>query len=167
MNKKLVIAIVAVALIVIAVVAIVAYVFLSRAFKPPVDISGVSPSPNLTTEQLLPEALINKPLTSNYTTTKYLDGTPIYYTTAYYDEVIVHIAKAPSYADASETLNALYDAYEFARSTTKTSNWFTAKGEGYSAFFWKSGVWVFGVEAENSDVRDQVATEFVQHLRGL
>ncbi|MCS7123854.1 MAG: hypothetical protein NZ932_00330 [Candidatus Bathyarchaeota archaeon] len=78
----------------------------------------------------------------------------------------VNIYRAPSLTDASQVLNALYEEYRLAKFRTKTSDWFTAEADGYSVFYWKPGVWMFGVEAENSDTRNQAATELVQHLRG-
>jgi len=164
-SKKKILIIAAV--IVVAMIIVAAVCFLLGAFKPPVDISGVSPSSDLTTAQLVPSTLIGTQLMDNYTGIEYLDGTPIGYTTAQYDGVIVSIYKAPSHADASGTLNALYDEYEYATSRTKTSDWFTAEGTGYSVFYWKSGIWLFGVEAENSNTRNQAATELVQHLKSL
>lgn len=164
-SKRKILMIVVVIVVVVIIVAAAAY-FLLGAFKPPVDISGVSPSTDLTTEQLVPSALIGKQLVDNYTDIKYLDGTPIDHTIAQYDGVTVSVYKAPTEIDASDILNALYDEYELARARTKTPDWFTAEVDGYRVFFWKSGIWVFGVEAENSETRNQAATELIQHLRG-
>lgn len=58
--------------------------------------------------------------------------------------------------------------------------WFTTKGETgggmfnldhskeeRSAFWWRSGVWIFGVDAQNDTILDQAAKELIQHLKNL
>ncbi|KPV62929.1 MAG: hypothetical protein AOA66_1119 [Candidatus Bathyarchaeota archaeon BA2] len=103
MVSKRKILIIAVVIVVVVIIVAAAAYFLLGVFKPPVDISGVSPSTDLTTEQLVPSALIGKQLVDNYTDIEYLDGTPIDYTIAEYDGVTIAIYKAPSQTDASET----------------------------------------------------------------
>ena len=39
-------------------------------------------------------------------------------------------------------------------------------GERYS-FWWRSGVWIFGVDAENDDILNQAAKDLIQHLKSL
>jgi hypothetical protein len=68
--------------------------------------------------------------------------------------------------DASRALDILYDGYTGTGTKTIASDWFTFEGGGTSVFFWKSGGWVFGVEAGGSETRNQAATELVQEFRG-
>jgi len=87
-------------------------------------------------------------------------------TSAEYDGIMLHILKAGTELDASRALDILYDGYTSTGTKTKTSDWFTFEGGGTSVFFWKSGRWVFGVEAGDSETRNQAATELVQEFRG-
>jgi len=80
------------------------------------------------------------------------------------------VLKAESTSDASDALKLILedeDWYGGASSYTKTNDWFTASKGGRSIFFWRSGVWIFGVDAENDNTRNSVAEDFVQHLRTL
>jgi hypothetical protein len=157
--------------IIVAAVAVGAY-FISGAFKPPVDTSGINLSPTLTTEEVLPAQLINKPLDEESAYTRDRSGTydgvefTVTQTSVEYDGIIVHAVRAGTELDASRTLNIFYDGYTGSGSKTKTSDWFTFEGSGTSVFFWKSGRWVFGIEADDSTTRNQAAAELVQELRG-
>ena len=158
--------------VIVAVIAVGAYFFLSGAFKPPVDTSGIDLSLTLTTEEVLPAQLINKPLDEESAYTRERVGTTdgveftVTQTSVEYNGIIVHAVKAGTELDASRALDIFYDGYTGTGSKTKTSDWFTFEGGGTSVFFWKSGRWVFGVEAGDSATRNQAAAELVQELRG-
>ena len=168
-KKWMLIAIVGV---IVVVVVIGAYFLLSGIFKPPIDTSGINLSHTLTTEEVLSAQLANRPLDEETVYTRQRIGTidgaefTITQTSAEYDGIIVHIVKAGTELDASRTLDIFYDGYTGTGTKTKTSDWFTFEGSGTSVFFWKTGRWVFGIEASDSTTRDQAATELVQELRG-
>lgn len=171
MNKKYIAIIAVVAIVIIAIIAVV-LVVLPGLFTPPVDISGINPATTMTTDELLPSALADKQLgnvdTVNVTVTTASRNFEVEHTSAEYNGVTVHIIKTKSESDASDTLDVLLDDwYGSASSHTKTNDWFTASKGGRSAFFWRSGVWVFGVDAGNDSTRNDVANGLVQHLKGL
>lgn len=173
MNKKLLIALV---IVVVAVVAVVVGVFvLPGLFAPPVDISGVNPPATMTTEELLPTELAGNQLLTGTIQTGDAQVTTdtrsflVEHTLALYDGITINIIKADDKSDASDALEVIYeDEYESGSGTrTKTTNWFKVDIDGRYAFFWRSGVWVFGVETGDSDTRKQAAEDFVQHLESL
>jgi len=173
MNKKYIAIIAVVAIVIIAIIAVV-LVVLPGLFTPPVDISGINPATTMTTDELLPSALAGKQLgsvdTVNATVTTDSRSFEVEHTSAEYNGVTVHIIKIKSESDASDTLDVLLDDddwYGGASSHTQTNDWFTASKEGRSAFFWRSGIWIFGVDAENDSTRNDVANDLVQHLKGL
>jgi hypothetical protein len=99
------------------------------------------------------------------------------YTRALYDGVVLHAFKAPSIDYRWESEGVLYtllndcDWYGCASIFPKNywtdgDSWFTAKKEGRSAFFFRSGAWVFGVDAENYLARNRFARDLIQHLNG-
>ena len=159
--------------VVVGALGVGAYFFLSSAFRPPVDASGINLSPTLTTEEVLPAQLINKPLDEESVYTRQRAGTTdgveftVTQTSAEYDGITVHIVKVGTELDASRALDVFYDGYTGTGTKTKTLDWFIFEGGGTSVFFWKSGRWVFGVEAGNSETRNQAATELVGTLREL
>lgn len=176
MNKKIIAIIAIVAIVVIAIGAVLALVILPGLFTPPVDISGVSPSTSLTGQELLPSTVAGEQLVidSNYTETLTADtGTRTFdleHTRAQYNGIYIHIFKAEFTSDASDTLTLLLDDedwYGSPSSYTQTNDWFTAVKEGRSVFFWRSGTWIFGVDAENDNTRNNAANDLVQHLRTL
>ena len=172
MSKKWLL-IVSVIVVVVGALGVGVYLLLGSAFRPPVDASGINLSPALTTEEVLVAQLVNKPLNEETVYTRQRVGTTdgveftVTQTSAEYDGVVVHIVKAGTELDASRALDIFYDGYTGTGTKTKTSDWFTFEGGGTSVFFWKSGRWVFGVEAGNSETRNQAATELVESLRGL
>jgi len=173
MNRKYIAIIAVVAIVIIAIIAVV-LVVLPGLFTAPVDISGINPATTMTTDELLPSALADKQLTEgsvdtvNVTVTTASRNFEVEHTSAEYNGVTVHIIKTKSESDASDTLDVLLDDwYGSASSHTKTNDWFTASKGGRSAFFWRSGVWVFGVDAENDSTRNAAANDLVQHLKGL
>ena len=175
MNKKY-IAIIAVVVIAVIAIMVVALLVLPGLFTPPADISGINPSTTMSTDELLPSTLADKDLTAgsvdtvNATVTTDTRSFDVEHTSAGYNGVTVHIIKAQSESDASDTLDVLLDDddwYGGASSHTQTNDWFTASKGGRSAFFWRSGRWVFGVDAENDNTRNGVANDLVQHLKGL
>jgi hypothetical protein len=175
MNKKY-IALIAVVVVIVVAIVVVALVILPGLFTPPVDISGINLSTSMTTSQLLPSTLGDKQLVQGSNTTETTVVTTdsrtfdVEYTSALFDGVTVHIIKAQTVADAADTLDVLYDdnAWSGSGSTrTKTNDWFTASKTDMSAFFWKSDVWVFGVDAENDTIRNAAASDFVQYLKSL
>jgi hypothetical protein len=142
-------------------------------------VSGINLSPNLTTEELLPTQLANKALNEekvythpgwgmrNFVEYNYMK------TSAHYDGIIIEIIKADNEDEANLFFEMTYDHEDFfddssgSRSKSKTSWWFIYEASGISGFYWKSGVWVLGVEAKNSEIRNQATIEFVQELRGF
>jgi len=173
MNRKNMAILLVVIIIVVAII-IVALVVLPSIFAPPVSISGINPSTDLTTDALLASTLAGKPLDQASVDTSveqvFTDGGSfeVTHTTAEYDGVTVHIIKAQFTSDASDVLVVLLDDdawYGGASASMKTNDWFTASKGGRSAFFWRSNIWVFGVDAENDTVRNNVASDFVQHLK--
>ncbi len=173
MNKKY-IGIIALVVVVIVVILAVALFVLPGMFSPPVDISGVNPSTDLLTTELLPPTLAGKQLNTGSVTTEaelVTVGTRMFevqHTSALFDGVTVHIIKAQSVSDASDTLEVLLDDdawYGGSSTYTKTNDWFTASKGGRSAFFWRSNIWVFGIDAEDDSTRNSVASDLVQHLK--
>jgi hypothetical protein len=158
--------------VLVGALAVGMYFFLSSAFRPPVDASGINLLPTLTTEEVLPAQLINNPLNEETVYTRQRVGSTdgfeftVTQTSAEYDGIMLHVLKAGTELDASRALDILYDGYTGTGSKTKTSGWFTFEGGGTSVFFWKSGRWVFGVEAGDSETRNQASTELVQEFRG-
>jgi len=88
---------------------------------------------------------------------------------ALYDGITIIIIKADDKSDASDTLDVIYeDEYgSGSGSYTKTTNWFKCHVDGRCAFFWRSSIWVFGVEAGDGETRNQAAEDFVQYLRSV
>jgi hypothetical protein len=171
-NKKY-LAIVAV-IVVAVIIGIVAFVFLSGIFNPPVDISGINIATTRTNNELLPSTVAGLQLGSNITEdelfTSDSNSFDVTHTTAQYGDLTVHIYKTQYSSDASDALTVLLSdesLYGGASSSVKTNDWFTANKGGRSVFFWKSGVWVFGIDAENDTIRNTVANDFVQYLRSL
>jgi hypothetical protein len=164
--------IVSIIVVVVGALGVGMYFFLSSAFTPPVDTSGINLSSTLTTEEVLPAQLINKPLNEETVYTRQRVGTTdgfeftVTQTSAEYDGIMLHILKAGTELDASRALDIFYDGYTSTGTKTIASDWFTFEGGGTSVFFWKSGRWVFGVEAGDRETRNQAATELVQEFRG-
>jgi hypothetical protein len=174
MNKKYIIIAAIVAIVVVIIVA--AVLVLLSLFTAPVDVSGINLSTSLTTNDLLPLTLADRQLTagSNVTGSEVVTtdfrSFNVMHTSAEYDGVTVHIIKAHSASDASDTLGVLLndDAwYGSASSSVKTNDWFTVSKGGRTAFFWRTDLWVFGVDAENDTIRNAVANSLVQHLKGM
>ena len=170
MNKKIIVIVV-----IVAVVAVVAAAFLlSGLFNPPVDISGINPPTTLSTFDLLPTTVADIQLNPANILTDFVDVDiltrtfVVEHTQAEYDGITVHVIKADSETDASETLDTIFeDWHGEASSTVQTPDWFTATEEGWSAFFWRSGVWVFGIDAGNDSTRNDAANDLVQFLKAL
>jgi len=173
LNKKLLFALVIV--IIAAVVVAVGIFLLPGLFAPPVDISGVNPPTTMTTEELLPMELAGNQLlietiqTGDAQVTTGTRSFLVEHTLALYDGITINIIKADDKSDASDALEDIYeDEYESGSGTrTKTTNWFKCDIDGKCVFFWRSGVWVFGVEAGDGTTRQQAAEDFVQHLNDL
>lgn len=175
MNKKLV-AIIAVVVVVVVIVIAAVVVILPRLFTPPVDFSGISLAATRTTDELLPMTLADKDMVTDSNDTReqvVTVGTTsfnITHTSAQYDEATVHIIKTQSASEASDTLGVVFEDdawYGGASSSTKTNDWFTASKGGSTAFFWRSGIWIFGIEAPNDNLRNDVAQDLVQYLKSL
>lgn len=175
LNKKLLIALVIVVIVIVAVAVVAVFIVLPGLFAPPVDISGVNPPVTMTTEELLPTELAGIQLVAESVQTGDTQVTTdtrsfyVEYTQASYDGITIIIIKADDKSDASDTLDVIYeDEYGSGSGTrTKTTNWFKCQIDGRSAFFWRSSVWVFGVEAGDGDTRNQAAEDFVQYLRSV
>ena len=143
---------------------------------------------------LLPSEVAGEPLASGSIVTETLytvctstlvaevpedsSGVPVEYTRAQYNGGIVIHAFKLIRDDAGPwqswgVLRALLwddDWYGGASSFPKASyeadldNRFTARKGGRSVFFFSSGVWVFGVDAENYLARNRFARDLIQHL---
>ena len=168
MNKRNI----AIIAVVVVAISVAAYFLLSGIFAPPVDISGINLSQDLTPEELAPAQLVNYPLDDVHTGWHIFHATEpdefsVYRSYGSYDggKLLAFIFKAEDKSEASEAFELLYDSYSFgATSMTKTSDWFTTENS-LKVFFWKSDRWVFGIEAENSEIRKQAATELVEELK--
>lgn len=175
MNKKYV-AVVASIVVAIVAIAVVAFVVLSSLFAPPVDISGINLSATSSSYELLPLVVAGKHLDegSSFTVPLAVDTGirtfEVERTRATYDGTFVHVFKADSTSDASDTLAVLVaDVNWFgdASSYTQTSDWFTANKDDRSAFFWQSGTLMFGIDAVDENTRNNAAEDLVQYLRSL
>jgi len=175
MNKKFV-AIIAVVVVVVVIVIAAVVVILPSLFTPPADFSGINLADTRTTDELLPMTLADLSMvadsndTRTQTVTSDTTSFSITHTSAMYGEATVHIIKAQSASEASDTLDVVFEDdnwYGGASSSTKTNDWFTASKGGSTAFFWRSGIWVFGIEAPNDNLRNDVAQDLVQYLKSL
>jgi len=176
MNTKIIAIIAVVAIAVIATAAVIAFVILPGLFTSPVDISGTNPSTTLTPQELLPTTILGNPTVPdtflNQTLTVYGDTTTfeVEYARIEYDGIVIRIFKAQSTSEASDTLRLILEDEDWfggASSYVQTNDWFTAIKEGRSVFFWRSNTWIFGVDAENDDTRNNATNDLVQHLRTL
>jgi len=175
MNKKFV-AIIAVVVVAVVIVIAAVVVILPSLFAPPVDFSGINLATTRTTDELLPMTLADQSMvadsndTRTQTVTSGTSSFSITHTSAMYGEATVHIIKTQSASEASDTLGVVFEDdawYGGASSSTKTNDWFTASKGGSTAFFWRSGIWVFGIEAPNDNLRNDVAQDLVQYLKSL
>ena len=94
------------------------------------------------------------------------------YAGAYYDGVNIEVLKADSEQEATVILEKEYDDEDFFEDASGIRNkfqaplWFTYEANEISGFSWKSGIWIFRVEAVNEEIRNQAVEEFLQELRG-
>lgn len=141
--------------------------------SPPVDVSGINLSSDITREDLLPDQLVGESLNTETVVGGWKSGSGYGYvqtTEAEYGGVTLHVWKAATEQEATSALEDYYDDpfdffYSGSTQKTGTQSWFTFDGSGISGFAWTSGVWIFGVEAENAQTRNQAATEWMQELR--
>jgi len=171
LRKKIIIGLI---VAVVVVVVIVAAVLLLGSLKSPVDTSGVNPHTTWETEELLPAELAANQLDAGSVDTGLYEitimGDRVFYmdyTEATYDGITTILIKADSIKDASDALEVIYeDAYGSGSGTrTKTTDWFQCDIGGVHTFYWRSGKWLFGVEAGDSDTMTQAAEDLVEHLR--
>ncbi|TRO48196.1 hypothetical protein E2P60_01440 [Candidatus Bathyarchaeota archaeon] len=167
-----------VGVIVAVVCGFVAYFFLFGLFEPPVDTSGINLSSDFTTEGLLPTQLVGISLNEEKVITYPIVGSRNFVefnvsrTIATYDGIVLEIMKADNEDEATLVFEVTFDMEDYFGDAsgfmhkTKAPWWFTYESEGISGFYWKSGIWVFGVEAVNGEIRNQAAEEFVLALRG-
>ena len=140
------------------------------------DFSGIDLSQNLTTEELLPTQLANKTLNKEkiYTFPAWGWGTLGEYnvtkTSALYDGILIEIIKADDEPEANFYYDRVYDREDFfddvsgARHRFRGPSWFTYDADNTSGIYWKSGIWVFRVESENQETRNQAVEELVKEL---
>jgi len=102
-----------------------------------------------------------------------VDGVDYYVntTSAEYNGITLRVWKTETEAEATVAFEKYYDDpfedyFSGSRHKTKSIGWFTFEGGGTSGFAWISGVWIFGVEAENTEARNEAAAEWAQELRG-
>lgn len=173
MNLKTKIIIGLIVAVVVVVVVVAAFFLLGGLFESPVDTSGVNPPTTLETEELLPAELAGNQLDNESVDTGIYKITVINvryfyvdHTEATYDGITIEIIEADSIKDASDTFEVIYvSQYEsVSGSHTKTSDWFQCDVGGVHVFYWRSGKWVFGVEAGDSDTMTQAAEDLVEHL---
>ncbi|UCG45196.1 MAG: hypothetical protein JSV58_07485 [Candidatus Bathyarchaeota archaeon] len=175
MEKKH-IALVAALAVVALTIGMIVFVILPSLFAPPVDISGISPAAYSSSYELLPQIVAGMPMIggSDFTVPLTVDtGTRIFEverTRATYDGIFVHIFKADSTSEASDTLVAILEDvnwYGEASSKVQTNDWFTVYKDNRSVFFWRSGVLLFGIDADTETTRNNAAEDFVLYLRSL
>jgi hypothetical protein len=99
------------------------------------------------------------------------------YTRAQYKGSVLHVFKVPpsdySYEtrDVLQTLLRDCDWYGCASYFPKeqyhnVDSWFTTTKGGRSAYFFQSGVWILGVDAENYLARNRFARDLIQQFNG-
>ena len=178
MSKKkwVLLAVVIVAIICLGGVGVV--FFLAGSFTPPVDISGINVSSTIAAEEVLPDLLINESLNRGTIGTGWMsgfaDGIEYYAnrTSAKYNGITLIVLKTETEIEATKVFERYFDdpfeSHTYGwRSKHKTPWWFTFEGGGTSGFAWISSVWIFGVEAENAEARNQAAEEWTQQLREM
>ena len=180
-KKWIIIAGAVTAIIIVSLVGLYFFMvgFFRDLFTPtiaPLDLSGIDLPQNLTTEGLLPTQLANKTLNEEkvFTGPAWGYGTFGEYnvtkTSAHYDGIIIEIIKADDEPEASFYYARSYDREDFFddvyghQSKFRGLSWFTYDADDISGVYWKSGIWVFRVESEDQENRNQAAEEFVQEL---
>lgn len=168
---------VGVIVVVVVVIGAGAYFLLGGLFEPPVDISGINISSAITAEELLPAHLINGSLNRGTVGETKMWGIRdgVEYTVtekrARYNGITLRVRKAETEIEATEAFEEYFDDpfedhFSGFSHKRRMPSCFTFEGGGTSGFVWKSGVWVFGVEAGNDETRNQAAAEWVQQLKG-
>lgn len=161
--------------IVLAVAAVILLILPSLA-SPPVDISGINIQGNLSTADVLPSELAYFTLDEEQLQTGYavVYSNPPFYveqTIAPYGSMLVFVLRPDYEEDTSNILDVWYrgptNYGNVPGSRTRTQTWFTVDSEGLYVFFWRSGRYVFGVEAGDSYTVLQASEDFIQHLRNL
>lgn len=158
--------------IVLAVAAVI-LMAIPRLISPPVDISGINIQGNLSTADLLPNELAyyeyyEEPQTG-YGVVESDDPFFVEQTYVPYNGFFAFILR-PDYEEyTSDILDIFYnDNYgDLPGSRIRTETWFTIDSEGLYAFFWRSGRYVFGIQAEDPAMRQQASEDFTQYLRSL
>ena len=99
------------------------------------------------------------------------------YTRAQYKGIVLHVFKVPPNDYSLQTRGVLQtllqdcDWYGCASYFPKepynyVDSWFTTTKGGRSAYFFRSGVWIFGVDAENYLTRNRFARDLIQQFNG-
>jgi hypothetical protein len=164
---------------------------------PLVNISGINTPNNMDLAVLLPSKVIGEQLDSGSIETEKLyvvcghflsaevapeDIEKIKYnvehTRAQYKGVVIHLFKASwwdtqtilyilSHVGTKDDISLDVDWYGAALSSFGWVDRVTLTKADRSVFFWRSGEWVFGVDAENYEIRNDAAIDLFQHLKSL
>jgi hypothetical protein len=100
------------------------------------------------------------------------------HTRAQYEGVVIHLFKASwwdtqtilyilSHVGTKDDISLDVDWYGAALSSFGWVDRVTLTKGDRSAFFWRSGEWIFGVDAENHEIRNDAAIDLFQHLKSL
>lgn len=159
--------------IVLAATATILMILPSLA-SPPVDISGINIQGNLSTADLLPTELAYFKVNETQLQTGYGTvgtGDPFYIEQSFapYDGMLAFVVRPDYEKYTSDILEIWYSGNygSFPGSRTRAQTWFTVDSERLYAFFWRSGRYVFGIQAVDPDTRQQASEDFAQFLRSL
>lgn len=171
-KKWILIGVIAVIVIVSGVAAYSFIGALPEIFSPPVDVSGIHISSELESAEIFPDQMNNAILNPVNLMGGAAGGFGYMVRTTEYDYngITLRVWKAQNESEATNAFEGYYDdpfdfLYYGSKQKTKTPAWFTFEGDQVSGFAWKSGVWIFAVEAENAEIRNQATAEWVQELR--
>jgi hypothetical protein len=164
---------------------------------PLINISEINTPTNMDLAVLLPSKIIGQQLDSGSIETENLyvvcghflsaevapeDIEKIKYnvehTRARYEGVVIHLFKASwwdtetilyilSHVGTDDGIRLDVDWYGGALSAFGWGDRVTLTNGDRSAFFWRSGEWVFGVDAENFKIRNDAVRDLIQHLENL
>ena len=159
--------------IVLAVTAGILMILPSLA-SPPVDISGINIQGNLSTADLLPTELAYFQMDEEQLQTGHAvaESYPPFYVEqsfAPYDGMLAFVVRPDDERYTSDVLEIWYSGNygSVPGSRTRAQTWFTVDSEGLYVFFWRSGRYVFGIQAGDLYTRQQASEDFAQYLRSF
>lgn len=141
--------------------------------SPPVDFSGINIPSSLTRLELLPDELMNEPLNMENLVGGWMSSGygEVLKTAMEYNGITLRVWKAENLDGAKDAFEDYYsdaafsEYVEYIMEEKPIPSWFTFEDEGISGFVWVSDIWVFGVEADDAETRNQAASEWIQELR--